>query len=154
MNDEEASSRTQSPHDETVPRIRTVWYEGKLHFSLIDIVAYLKVSKKPARSYWAQLKDQVQNKGFRDALTRTVKLPLKAAVSASERPIAQIGKPCCASERPIATPKAEPIEAGLACSRRSDCTPMIDNLSIIGPTANIYGYAYLRKGETICHRTR
>jgi hypothetical protein len=95
MNDEEASSRTQSPHDETVPRIRTLWYEGKLHFSLIDIVAYLKVSKKPARSYWAQLKDQVQNKGFRDALTRTVKLPLKAAVSASERPIAQIGKPCC-----------------------------------------------------------
>lgn len=60
MSEEEMAGPLSSLYDETAPRIRTVWYEGKLHSSLIDIVAYLKVSKKPARSYWAQLKHLVK----------------------------------------------------------------------------------------------
>jgi prophage antirepressor-like protein len=46
------------------PAVRTVWYNGKLYFSLIDIVDYLKASQKPARSYWAQLKAQISTEGF------------------------------------------------------------------------------------------
>ena len=114
MSEEEMEDPLSSPDDETAPRIRTVWYEGKLHFSLIDIVAYLKVSKKPARSYWAQLKDQVQTEGFREALTRIVKLPLKAADQ-------RIRETDCADRetvlriiQSIPSPKAEPIKAWLA----------------------------------------
>jgi len=114
MSEEEMEDPLSSPDDETAPRIRTVWYEGKLHFSLIDIVASLKVSKKPARSYWAQLKDQVQTEGFREALTRIVKLPLKAADQ-------RIRETDCADRetvlriiQSIPSPKAEPIKAWLA----------------------------------------
>jgi DNA-damage-inducible protein D len=114
MSDEEVSRLMPSPENETVPRIRTVWYEGKLRFSLIDIVAYLKVSKKPARPYWEQLKDQVQTEGFRDALTRIVKLPLGAADQ-------RIRETDCADRetvlriiQSIPSPKAEPIKAWLA----------------------------------------
>ena len=111
MSEEELEDSQSGLDDKTAPRIRTVWYEGKLYFSLVDIVAYLKVSKKPARSYWAQLKDQVQTEGFREALTRIVKLPLKAADQ-------RIRETDCAERetvlriiQSIPSPKAEPIKA-------------------------------------------
>jgi len=114
MSEEELEYPQSGLDDKTALRIRTVWYGGKLYFSLVDIVAYLKVSKKPARSYWAQLKEQVQSEGFREALTRIVKLPLKAADQ-------RIRETDCADRetvlriiQSIPSPKAEPIKAWLA----------------------------------------
>ena len=114
MSEEELEYPQSGLDDKTAPRIRTVWYGGKLYFSLVDIVAYLKVSKKPARSYWAQLKEQVRSESFREALTRIVKLPLKAADQ-------RIRETDCADRetvlriiQSIPSPKAEPIKAWLA----------------------------------------
>lgn len=76
MEDEE--TQAPIPSSDNTPYVRTVWFHGKLYFSLVDVVDYLKASKKPARSYWAQVKAQVQTEGFQDALTKIIKLPLQA----------------------------------------------------------------------------
>ena len=115
MDDEQTKNLLPLSSDSSdAPPIRTIWYNGKLFFSLIDVVDYLKVSKKPARSYWAQLKAQIQVEGFQDALTRIVKLPLKAADN-------RIRETDCADRetilriiQSISSPKAEPFKAFLA----------------------------------------
>lgn len=59
--------------------IRKERYNGELYYSVIDIIAALKVSQKPPRQYWAQLKEQVRDEGFVEAKSRVVPLHLKAA---------------------------------------------------------------------------
>lgn len=105
------SSSNQDPAN---PVIRTVWYQGKLYFSVIDIVGYLKVSKKPARSYWAQLKDQLHSEGFKEALSRIVKLPLKAADNRLRETDCADRETVLRIIQSIPSPKAEPIKEWLA----------------------------------------
>lgn len=35
--------------------VRKAWYDGRFYFSVVDIIAALKVSQKPPRQYWAFL---------------------------------------------------------------------------------------------------
>ena len=100
--------------DGTIPEIRTVWYEGKFYISMIDLVDYLKVSKKPARSYWAQLKAQVQVEGFKDALTKIVKLPLRAADGRMRETDCADWETALRIIQSIPSPKAEPVKSWLA----------------------------------------
>ena len=44
--------------------VRKAWYDGRFYFSVVDIIAALKVSQKPPRQYWAQLKEKVKDEGF------------------------------------------------------------------------------------------
>ena len=59
--------------------IRKIWYNNRFYFSVVDIIAALKVSQKPPRQYWAQLKEKVKDEGFVEAMNRIVQLRLKAA---------------------------------------------------------------------------
>jgi hypothetical protein len=59
--------------------IRRIWHEGRLYFSVIDIIAALEVSTIPPRTYWAQLKDRVKEEGFEEAVRRILQFPLKSA---------------------------------------------------------------------------
>ncbi|MGB8346642.1 MAG: hypothetical protein WCD86_17275 [Ktedonobacteraceae bacterium] len=59
--------------------IRKEWLDGEYYYSIVDIIAALKVSQKPPRQYWAQLKEQVKGEGFIEAKSRIIQLRLKAA---------------------------------------------------------------------------
>src|SRR5713226_5597360 len=58
--------------------VRRVWYNDRFYFSIVDIIAALKVSQKPPRQYWAQLKEKVKDEGFTQAMSQIVQLRLKA----------------------------------------------------------------------------
>ncbi len=59
--------------------IRRIWHEGRLYFSVIDIIAALEVSSIPSRTYWAQLKERVKEEGFEEAVSGILQFPLKSA---------------------------------------------------------------------------
>lgn len=110
---EEETQAFISPSHNT-PLIRTVWFEGKLYFSLIDVVDYLKASKKPARSYWAQIKAQVRTEGFQNALTKIIKLPLRATDGRMRETDCADRETVLRIIQSIPSPKAEPFKAFLA----------------------------------------
>lgn len=58
--------------------IRKVWHNGRFYFSILDIIAALKVSQQP-RTYWPQLKERVKEEGFEEAVSRIISFRLKAA---------------------------------------------------------------------------
>lgn len=94
--------------------IRKEWYKGELYYSVIDIIAALKVSQKPPRQYWAQLKEQVRDEGFVEAKSKIVPLRLKAADG-------RFRNTDCASQetllrlfQSIRSPRVEPIKQWLA----------------------------------------
>jgi hypothetical protein len=58
--------------------IRKVWYKDRFYFSILDIIAALKVSQRP-RTYWPQLKERVKEEGFEEAVSRIMQFRLKAA---------------------------------------------------------------------------
>lgn len=58
--------------------IRKVWHNGRFYFSILDIIAALKISQQP-RSYWPQLKERVKEEGFEEAVSRIMQFRLKAA---------------------------------------------------------------------------
>src|SRR5713226_8625976 len=58
--------------------IRRVWHDGRLYFSVVDIITALQVSTRAPRQYWAQLKDRVKDEGFVEAASRIMRFPLKA----------------------------------------------------------------------------
>ncbi len=47
--------------------IRKVWYDGRLYFSIVDIITAMQVSQRAPRQYWAQLKERVKDEGFPEA---------------------------------------------------------------------------------------
>ncbi len=59
--------------------IRRIRHQGRLYFSVIDIIAALEVSTIPPRTYWAQLKERVKEEGFEEAVSRILQFPLKSA---------------------------------------------------------------------------
>ena len=61
------------------PSYRRIWHEGRLYFSVIDIIAALEVSTIPPRTYWARLKDRVKEEGFEEAVRCILQFPLKSA---------------------------------------------------------------------------
>lgn len=100
--------------DSEISEIRTVWHEGKFYISMIDLVDSLKVSKKPARSYWAQLKTQVHIEGFKEALTKIIKLPLRATDGRMRETDCADWETALRIIQSIPSPKAEPVKAWLA----------------------------------------
>jgi DNA-damage-inducible protein D len=58
--------------------IRRVFQDGRLYFSVVDIITALKVSQRAPRQYWAQLKERVKDEGFVEATSRIKQFPLKA----------------------------------------------------------------------------
>ena len=112
MNDD--GTRSLIPSPENNPPIRTIWYQGKLYFSLVDVVGYLNISKKPARSYWAQLKARLPTEGFQDILTKIIKLPLKAADGRMRETDCADREAVLRIIQSIPSPKAEPFKAFLA----------------------------------------
>ncbi len=110
--EEETKAFISSSHN--TPLVRTVWFEGKLYFSVVDVVDYLKASKKPARSYWAQIKAQVQTEGFQDALTKIIKLPLRATDGRMRETDCADRETVLRIIQSIPSPKAEPFKAFLA----------------------------------------
>jgi len=74
--------------------IRKEWYNGELYYSIVDIIAALRVSQKPSRQYWAQLKEQVKDEGFIEAKGKIIQLRLKAADGRFRKLIVRIKKRC------------------------------------------------------------
>lgn len=99
---------------ENNPPVRTVWYQGRLYFSLVDIVDYLNISKKPSRSYWAQLKARLPTEGFQDTLTKIIKLPLRASDGRMRETDCADRETVLRIIQSIPSPKAEPFKVFLA----------------------------------------
>jgi DNA-damage-inducible protein D len=59
--------------------IRKVWYDGRLYFSIVDIITAMQVSQRAPRQYWAQLKERVKDEGFEEAASRIMQFRLKAS---------------------------------------------------------------------------
>src|SRR6267142_1022319 len=57
--------------------VRKVWHNGRLYFSIVDIITALKVAQYPRR-YWVQLKDRVHDEGFEQAVNQILQFRLKA----------------------------------------------------------------------------
>jgi hypothetical protein len=94
--------------------IRKEWHNGHLYYSVIDIITALKVSQKPPRQYWAQLKEQIRDEGFIEAKSGIVQLRIKAADG-------RLRKTDCADQetllrliQSIPSPRVEPIKQWLA----------------------------------------
>jgi len=94
--------------------IRKEWLDGEYYYSIVDIIAALKVSQKPPRQYWAQLKEQVKDEGFIEAKSRIIQLRLKAADG-------RFRQTDCANQetlfrlfQSIGSPRVEPIKQWLA----------------------------------------
>src|SRR5258707_5856247 len=58
--------------------IRKIWHNGRLYFSIVDIITALNVAQSPRR-YWVQLKDRVEDEGFEQAINQVLQFRLKAS---------------------------------------------------------------------------
>jgi hypothetical protein len=58
--------------------IRRVWHDGRMFFSVIDVIGLLTDAPTP-RTYWAMMKERIQSEGFRELLTHCRQLKLPAA---------------------------------------------------------------------------
>jgi DNA-damage-inducible protein D len=141
---EDDGTQALIPSANNAPLVRTVWFHGRLYFSLIDVVDYLKVSKKPARSYWAQIKAQVQTEGFQEALTKIIKLPLRANDGWMRETDCADRETVLRIIQSIPSPKAEPFKRFLAKVGNDK----LDELSIPAADADFLGKqrVYLDKG--------
>ena len=100
--------------DEERYEIRKKWYSGEYYYSVIDIIAALKVSQKPARQYWAQLKEQVQDEGFVEAKRKIVPMRLKAVDGRFRITDCANQETLLRLFQSIRSPRVEPIKQWLA----------------------------------------
>jgi DNA-damage-inducible protein D len=95
-------------------KIRSVWHNNELFFSIIDVIALLSESKQPSR-YWHELKKQLNKEGVKEELfgkIEKLKMPSldgkeRATEAANRQTIFRI-------IQSIPSPKAEPFKMWLA----------------------------------------
>jgi hypothetical protein len=93
--------------------IRRVWHEGRLFFSVIDVVGVLTDAPKP-RMYWADMKRYVQGEGFAEVLEKVQQLKLRAADGKMRSTDAADTETLLRLIQSIPSPKAEPVKRWLA----------------------------------------
>lgn len=101
-------------HGEERHEVRKEWYNGELYYSIVDIIAALKVSQKPPRQYWSQLKEQIKDEGFIEAKNRIVLLRLKAADGRFRQTDCANQETLLRLFQSIRSPRVEPIKQWLA----------------------------------------
>jgi hypothetical protein len=58
-------------------RIRKVWHDGRWWYSIIDAIALLTDSPRP-RKYWADMKQRIQDEGFRELSAKCGQLKMRS----------------------------------------------------------------------------
>ncbi len=93
--------------------IRRVLHDGRVHFSVIDVIGVLTDAPKP-RMYWADMKRRIQDEGFREVLAKCQQLKLRAADGKYYRTDAADTETLLRIIQSIPSPKAEPVKQWLA----------------------------------------
>ncbi len=95
-------------------RIRKVWHDGRWFYSIIDIIALLTDSPRP-RKYWADMKQRIQDEGFRELSAKCGQLKMRSprdgkyyTTDAADR------ETVLRIVQSVPSPKAEPFKQWLA----------------------------------------
>jgi hypothetical protein len=93
--------------------IRRVFYDGRVFFSVIDVIALLTESPNP-RNYWNMLKSRMSEEGAQETYMNCVRLKMRAADGKMRQTDAADTKTLLRIIQSIPSPKAEPVKLWLA----------------------------------------
>jgi hypothetical protein len=93
--------------------IRREWHDGRMFFSVIDVVGVLTDAPKP-RMYWADMKRRLQDEGFREVLAKCQQLKMEAPDGKKRETDAGDTETILRIIQSIPSPKAEPVKQWLA----------------------------------------
>lgn len=93
--------------------IRRVLHDGRVHFSVIDVIGVLTDAPRP-RMYWADMKRRIQEEGFREVLAKCQQLKMRAADGKYYRTDAADTETLLRIIQSVPSPKAEPVKQWLA----------------------------------------
>lgn len=84
MSDTTDNDHTLLPFDEdqASETIRRVWHEERWFFSVIDVVGLLTESTYPNR-YWSDMKQRIQDEGFREVYAKCVRLKMASPLASA-----------------------------------------------------------------------
>ncbi|HKT39326.1 MAG TPA: Bro-N domain-containing protein [Ktedonobacterales bacterium] len=115
MSDTTDNDHTLLPFDEdqASETIRRVWHEERWFFSVIDVVGLLTESTYPNR-YWSDMKQRIQDEGFREVYAKCVRLKMEAPDGKQRLTDAADAETLFRIIQSIPSPKAEPFKQWLA----------------------------------------
>jgi hypothetical protein len=93
--------------------IRRVWYDGRLFFSVVDVVGILTDAPKP-RQYWYDMKRRIEDEGFREVSAKCRQLKMTAPDGKQRETPAADSETLLRIIQSIPSPKAEPVKRWLA----------------------------------------
>lgn len=112
-NDELSATALTVIEEEADMSIRRVQHDGRVHFSVIDVIGVLTDAPRP-RMYWADMKRRIQEEGFRELLAFCQQLKMRAADGKYYRTDAADTETLLRIVQSIPSPKAEPVKQWLA----------------------------------------
>lgn len=99
--------------DAAEQQIRHVWHEGRLWYSIVDVIAFLTGNQRP-RKYWSDLKAKIQAEGNSELSEKIGQLKMPAADGKQRLTDAADTETLLRIIQSIPSPKAEPFKQWLA----------------------------------------
>ena len=108
MTDETRSTDTSLAliEEQADASIRRVWHEGRLFFSVIDVVGMLTDAPQP-RQYWYDMKRRIEDEGFREVSAKCRQLKMRSADNKQRETPAADTETLLRIIQSIPSPKAE-----------------------------------------------
>jgi len=119
--------------------IRRVWHDGRMFFSVIDVVGLLTDSPTPRR-YWAELKIKLRDEGFAETFAQSEQLKMRATDGKMRATDAADSQTLLRIIQSIPSPKAEPVKQWLArvgAERLDSATRPIDTAAVSSALATV-----------------
>jgi BRO family protein len=119
--------------------IRRVWHDGRMFFSVIDVVGLLTDSPTPRR-YWAELKIKLRDEGFAETFAQSEQLKMRATDGKMRATDAADTQTLLRIIQSIPSPKAEPVKAWLArvgAERLDSATRPLDAAQVSADVATL-----------------
>jgi hypothetical protein len=111
--DENAETAVALIEEQADTSIRRRMHDGRMHFSVIDVIGVLTDAPKP-RMYWADMKRRIQDEGFIEVLAKCQQLKMTAPDGKLRSTDAADTETLLRIIQSVPSPKAEPIKQWLA----------------------------------------